>query len=363
MARPQVLIDGVAFENHNQIGVWRVFFEVISRLKSRVDFVLLLERAAVNGIPRGIQAIHSSHRCKGHHRTRALTQWRRQLASRRLEKIFPDAIWHSSYFTQDPRSRGRSIVHIYDMIAERFHFYSDELENQCSLKFDAVSRADCAICISTTTAGELVRFFPAMKGRVFTAPLGAEHIPCPEHREARRTTTCLYVGHRSSYKNFQLIVRSLALPQWPAAMTLTVVGSSFTASELAYLKYQDVESKVNHLGRLTDTELSQQYSRSHCYICPSLDEGFGLPVLESQAHGCLPVLSDIPVFREVSGGAAAFFHPHDPKSLAEEVAFTMSSQYGISRSSCIQNSKRYSWEETAEITYNCYLQLANSIAK
>ncbi|MEP6973847.1 MAG: glycosyltransferase family 1 protein [Spartobacteria bacterium] len=44
---------------------------------------------------------------------------------------------------------------------------------------------------------------------------------------------------------------------------------------------------------------------------PSIYEGFGLPVAEAMACGCPVLASDIPPLREITGGAALLFPPHD----------------------------------------------------
>ncbi len=44
--RKVVLIDGVVFENVNQIGIWRMFYEVLDRLSSDFDFRLLVNSPA-----------------------------------------------------------------------------------------------------------------------------------------------------------------------------------------------------------------------------------------------------------------------------------------------------------------------------
>ena len=52
------------------------------------------------------------------------------------------------------------------------------------------------------------------------------------------------------------------------------------------------------------------YRRAAFLACPSLHEGFGLPVIEGLLHEKPLLLSDIPVFREV-GGDAKFAPPED----------------------------------------------------
>ena len=51
------------------------------------------------------------------------------------------------------------------------------------------------------------------------------------------------------------------------------------------------------------------------FVSPALYEPFGLSVLEAASAGCALLLSDIPTFRELWDGAAAFFDPRDSGQL------------------------------------------------
>lgn len=63
------------------------------------------------------------------------------------------------------------------------------------------------------------------------------------------------------------------------------------------------------LGRVSDSELAWLYTSASALLFLSLDEGFGLPQLEALTFGCPVLLSDIPVFREVSGRHAEYCDP------------------------------------------------------
>jgi glycosyltransferase involved in cell wall biosynthesis len=69
-------------------------------------------------------------------------------------------------------------------------------------------------------------------------------------------------------------------------------------------------------SRRSDREVAQLYAAADVLLFPTLEEGFGLPVIEAYASGLPVVASDIPVVREVSGGAALLVDPRDPPALA-----------------------------------------------
>ena len=63
---------------------------------------------------------------------------------------------------------------------------------------------------------------------------------------------------------------------------------------------------VFFLEGLTDTEVIEFYKISNLFVMPSLKEGFGRPIIESQASE-LPVLaSDINIFREICGDSVMY---------------------------------------------------------
>ncbi len=357
MERPQVLIDGVVFENPHQKGIWRVFYETIARLKDRVDFTILLGAPSANPIPEGVPVRSSAHRSNGRRSLRRLYGMMRARAARKIAAEFPDAIWHSTYFTCDPRPNRKAIVHVYDMVAEQFYHFSSALGDQCQLKAEAIRQADAAISISRSTTDELSRFFPEIRERIFTALLGADHIRVQSPPASHRNKNPLFVGHRDSYKNFVVVLRAMVNPIWPSDVGLTVVGPPFSSHEWAHIDYFGLRPRIEHLGRLSDQELSEAYAKASALIFPSLEEGFGLPTLEAQSHGCIPLLSDIPVFHEVAGDHAAFFNPYDPQSLADAVRRFGEVDTTAMREGCVANAAKFTWANTAEAIYQCYLTL------
>jgi glycosyltransferase involved in cell wall biosynthesis len=69
----------------------------------------------------------------------------------------------------------------------------------------------------------------------------------------------------------------------------------------------------------SDEYLEHLYARSTCLLAASEAEGFGLPLIEAAKNG-LPILArDIPVFREVAGGFADYFHAGKPKEFSQKI--------------------------------------------
>lgn len=67
--------------------------------------------------------------------------------------------------------------------------------------------------------------------------------------------------------------------------------------------------EVRALGYVPDNDLPGLYSGAEVLVLPSLDEGFGMPVLEARACQTRIVTTDAPEFREAGGDRAIYIRP------------------------------------------------------
>ncbi len=105
----------------------------------------------------------------------------------------------------------------------------------------------------------------------------------------------LAVSSLDPRKNLSLVFQAYLKSE--QKVPLYVIGDRHPAFGDVVLPEND---RIRFLGRVSDAELCDYYSRCSLFVYPSLYEGFGLPPLEAMAAGCRHVvLSDIPVFREV----------------------------------------------------------------
>ena len=106
------------------------------------------------------------------------------------------------------------------------------------------------------------------------------------------------------------------------------------------------------LGYAPDETLRTLYARAAVVVCPSLYEGFGLPLVEAMAAGAPLVCSDIPVFREVAADAALYVPADDDRAWARTVADVLSDP-DRARDVAARGAARvrvFSWRKTAERT-------------
>jgi glycosyltransferase involved in cell wall biosynthesis len=111
--------------------------------------------------------------------------------------------------------------------------------------------------------------------------------------------------------------------------------------------HPEKDHRLFWLQGISDEYLEQVYAASSCLIAASLNEGFGLPLIEAARHGTPIIARDIPVFREVAGENAFYFTGDTPLGLANSLKDWLSlHQKGLHPKS---NQLRWlTWQESAE---------------
>lgn len=84
-------------------------------------------------------------------------------------------------------------------------------------------------------------------------------------------------------------------------------------------RHPERSKRFHWLFGVTDEELDKLYAVATCLIAASIDEGFGLPLIESAQHKVAIIARDIPVFREVAGPYATYFRGDTGSELAEVI--------------------------------------------
>lgn len=172
------------------------------------------------------------------------------------------------------------------------------------------------------------------------------------------------IGTVEKRKNYPRLVEAFALAAHEHSdLQLVIAGSAGDDSNL--LK-QAVDSlspqlakRVHLIGRATDDNIAWLYQHAIAMAYPSLDEGFGFPLLEAMSAK-LPIIGStrgsIP---EVSGAAAILVDPLDVSALAEAlVNVVTNSELRINlQSAGTTQSQSFSWEKTAQQLINLYSDL------
>jgi glycosyltransferase involved in cell wall biosynthesis len=106
--------------------------------------------------------------------------------------------------------------------------------------------------------------------------------------------------------------------------------------------------------------LARHYRYAAALVYPSLYEGFGLPTVEAMTFGCPIVASTGGSIPEIVGPAGVYFDPLSSEMLAETLRNLLFEESAKERLRVLmrERAKRFSWEETARQTLECYRKAA-----
>jgi glycosyltransferase involved in cell wall biosynthesis len=94
------------------------------------------------------------------------------------------------------------------------------------------------------------------------------------------------------------------------------------------------------LTAVANEDLRALYSTAALLLFPSLEEGFGWPIVEAQACGCPVATSKRSPMNEVAGEAAIYLDPEDPSSAAATLKNALDRLEGI-REASLRNASRF----------------------
>ena len=112
-------------------------------------------------------------------------------------------------------------------------------------------------------------------------------------------------------------------------------------------RHHELNKRLFWLNGISDEYLDHVYAAGTCLIAASVNEGFGLPLIEAARHHIPIVARDIPVFREVAGGSAFYFTGEAPGDLASSLK-TWLGLYHERRHPGTDQLHWLTWQESAE---------------
>jgi glycosyltransferase involved in cell wall biosynthesis len=222
----------------------------------------------------------------------------------------------------------------------------------------AADRSDQIIAVSRFTAGQIEGLLNVEPSRIRVIPHGVRMPPSPATQPAApRENLVLFVGAIQKRKNVARLVK--AFERLPEPWTLALAGSNEgygAAEELRAVAESPRREAIRVLGYVSAAELEALYRRASIFAFPSLDEGFGMPVLEAMARQVPVITSNVSALPEVAGDAALLVNPADTEALSEALVRLASDeslrQELIRRGT--ERAREFTWESAVEKTWAVY---------
>jgi len=273
---------------------------------------------------------------------------------------------HSPHPLLIPARRARRIVTICDLFFLKHpEMTAAEIRRDyVDLVRDHAREADGILCISEYTAREAQTLLGIPAEKIGVTPLGVD----PSFREVPSESQVaatldrlrlprggiLYLGSDEKRKNLVSLVMaylSLAGRRRDAPPLVLVGPGSFWAQG-----GDQVGPQIRATGYLPVADLRALMEASSLLVLPSLEEGFGLPVVEAMAAGLPVVCSRGSALEEVAGDAATLVNPGDSGALAQAIEHLLDdpARAAASRRRGLERSRRFDWQDTAERTIAFY---------
>lgn len=259
-----------------------------------------------------------------------------------------------------------TIVTIHDLLSFRHpELIQGSLAKGVSLLSKRAARAATRVLTdSQASAADIDEFLRIDPARVDVVPLAASP-PDPGRTDPSLLVQlgvptgrafALSTGNRLPHKNFEVLLRAWATLPSVGRPLLVITGGHGEDPLRRVVSDLGLEGEVLLTSWVSGPDLETLYRCAMLYVCPSLFEGFGLPLLEAMQRGCPVLASDIPVLREIGGDAVRYVDARRPDTLRAGLVAALADTAALLQLAIDGRSQasRFSWESTARATAGSY---------
>jgi len=286
----------------------------------------------------------------------------------------------NSFYVPRYLKRRPHVVTCHDMLAVRCA-HGEIPENQIgwagrhlqSLILNGLRRAHEIVCVSDATKAGLLRLSGLPETRISRIDNGLNYPYSPMDREEAAALISklgvgstqpfvLHVGGNQWYKNRLGVLRVFsALRQHTPErdFRLVMVGKPWTTEMRQFVLHHRLERVVAELIEPTEQELQALYSTATMLLFPSLQEGFGWPIIEAQSCGCPVVTSNRPPMNVIGGDGAIYIDPDDAQLAALTIVGSLS-RLRETREAGLRNAERFSTPRMIDAYADLYRKLVKT---
>jgi glycosyltransferase involved in cell wall biosynthesis len=332
----KLLFDARWINNDTPDGITRYSKELIKSLNKSIDFKLLISnKDQLRGLPKLDYIL-----------TNNPTNPKELGQSRRLNKYKFDIVF-SPHFIFGGNGRNFKLIRtVHDLIPFNQKSKDSKLAwkifySNTGLLKNLLNNCEGVATVSETVKSHLQPMTKNKIGVVYNAP----SFLAKTGVKTRPAKQILYIGRYEEYKNVKVLIKGInSLDEYK----LILAGKCSEKTKNDLLGLSKNKNQIEFVGKITDDEYYELLNSSAALTIPSLEEGFGLPIIEAMSIGCPVICSDIEIFREIAGDAGIYF---DPSSAEELIAKVKELENKIKRElivkKSLQNAKKFSWIKSA----------------
>ncbi len=289
---------------------------------------------------------------------RFLRSYRESLPENAVRRLLigtpPGDVFHALNQRVDVRGR-RTVCTFHDLFVLTGDYSTREFRDRFTAQARrAAELSDMIITVSRFTASQVEQLLGVPSGRIRVIPHGADIRPISS---GPRENLVLFVGAIQRRKNIARLVRAFErLPhEWRLALAGAPDGFG-AAEELRAVEESPRRDAIDVLGYVSQPDLERLYQRARIFAFPSLDEGFGMPVLDAMAHGVPVITSTRSALPEVAGDAALLVDPANLDAIGDAMTSLASDETlrsDLARRG-LTHARQFTWNAAVERTWDVY---------
>ena len=292
---------------------------------------------------------------------------------RLLPKIRDAELVHLTHFETFPKNlstKTKTVLTIHDMIFTRHpEWFTRRNLNASQMSINQIMnrQIDLVITPSIHTA-EMVSEY-GYRGRVEVTHLAATsfleyktHLSIEESRVLHEKPFALFLGNLEPRKGIHFLLNAWRLSNAKSDLRLVLIGkTAYLANEIQEEIDRAIAEGLDilQLGFVSENFKSVALRLARFLVYPTMDEGFGIPVLDAMSLG-LPVISSkagsIP---EIAGDSALLTEVGEIEEIAnciDNLTYDDELHARYSKAGKVKSSS-YSWAKTSQLTYHLYKDL------
>lgn len=278
-----------------------------------------------------------------------------------------DILLCTDYFVPYFSPGFKTVAVFYDSFFYEYpqHYNSIWLKIFKSLGVSAAKKASRIITISEYTRNTISHYTGIDRSKIIPIHLAPKSMATaeidPDYTPELHIPSSRFILHVGTLEKRKNLVRLLEAfkavrDAGHTAYTLILVGQPSPKEDMddscainETISRLNLEDSVILSGYASDNDLSYFYNHAEMYIFPSINEGFGLPVLEAFHHKLPVLVADNTSLPEVGGEAVLSFNPFDTADIAAKMKQAIEEPELRKNLSLMgfERLKSFSWERTA----------------
>jgi len=252
----------------------------------------------------------------------------------------------------------RTVATFHDLFVMSGEYSTPEFRQRFThLARQAASRSDLIVTVSHHTARQVEELLGVEPTRIRVVHHGADlppQHPSPNTQHPPQRPLLLHVGAIQTRKN---IARLVAAVEGLDAELVLAGSDGYGAAEIrARIEASPARERIRCLGYVDRATLDGLYQTAAALVFPSLEEGFGIPVLEAMAAGLPVVTSNRSGTAEAAGDAAVLVDPTDVEAIRAGIERALGDAADLIRKGR-ERAAQFTWPRAARETLAVYREL------